>query len=91
MNGQNLATFWDDALAPDEIFGTMSIAWLLVMAASVFWMMALVDAINREPTGNGQFLWTMVILGLPVVGALIYWFFRRPIQPHAGLRASRMQ
>jgi hypothetical protein len=90
MNGLCLATFWHDALSHEEIFGTMSIAWILVMVASVFWMMALVDAINREPTGNGQFLWTMVILALPVVGALIYWFVRRPMQPHARLRASRM-
>ena len=48
-----------------------------------------VDAISREPTGNAQFLWTVVILACRS-SAPVYWFVRRPMQPHAGLRASRM-
>jgi len=91
MNGLCLAAFWNDIHLTDErIFGAMSIAWIVGMIAAVFWMMALVDAISREPTGNAQFLWTVVILALPVVGALVYWFVRRPMQPHARLRTSRM-
>ncbi len=49
---------------------------LLVIAAFVFWIMMLVDAIKRED-GPNKIVWVIVIVFLHFLGALIYFFARK--------------
>jgi sterol desaturase/sphingolipid hydroxylase (fatty acid hydroxylase superfamily) len=44
-----------------------------------FWIWMLIDAINNEPqTGNDRIIWVLVIALAQILGALIYYVFRRP-------------
>jgi hypothetical protein len=51
---------------------------IFVLAASVFWLWMLIDALTNEPTTNDKLLWFLVIFFLHFIGALIYFFVRRP-------------
>ncbi len=63
------------------------ILWFMIMAASVifslaalaFWIWMLVDCLQNEPPeGNEKIIWTLVIVLTNWIGALIYYFVRRP-------------
>jgi uncharacterized membrane protein len=44
-----------------------------------FWIWALIDCVTKEPSkGNDKLIWVLVIVLLSWVGALIYFFIRRP-------------
>jgi hypothetical protein len=52
---------------------------LLGLAATLFWIWMLVDCLTNEPSeGNDKLVWALVILLLHGLGALIYFFARRP-------------
>jgi hypothetical protein len=55
----------------------MAVVWLVVIAATVFWLWALIDALTHEPTANDKILWFLVIFFLHFIGALIYVVVRR--------------
>ena len=51
----------------------------IAVFATIFWLYTLVDCITKEPSeGNDKIVWTLVILLLPLIGALLYYFVRRP-------------
>ncbi|HLI89803.1 MAG TPA: PLD nuclease N-terminal domain-containing protein [Ktedonobacteraceae bacterium] len=51
----------------------------VAVVALLFWIWVLVDCLTREPSeGNDKVAWTLFILMVPVIGALIYYFVRRP-------------
>lgn len=60
--------------------------WLVIcfilpvfVALAVLWIWALIDAITHEPSlGNDKLIWILVVVLLGWVGALIYYFVRRP-------------
>ncbi len=44
-----------------------------------FWIWTLVDCVTKEPAkGNEKILWVLIIVLLQLLGALIYFFVRRP-------------
>ena len=55
----------------------MCALWALGIAATVFWLWMLIDALVNEPTTNEKILWFLVIFFLHFIGALIYFFVRR--------------
>ncbi|MBA2287138.1 MAG: PLDc_N domain-containing protein [Ktedonobacteraceae bacterium] len=56
-------------------FGMMAI----IIVGSIFWIWMLVECITREPSeGNDKVVWLLIILFTHTVGALIYFFVRRP-------------
>jgi Phospholipase_D-nuclease N-terminal len=57
--------------------GLMCLFWVLAIAASVFWLWMLIDALLHEPTTNEKILWFLVIFFLHLLGALIYFFVRK--------------
>ena len=67
-----------------EIFGILFFLLIffciaLGVATFIFWIWALVDCISNEPAeGNDKLIWALVILLLHGIGALIYFFARRP-------------
>lgn len=57
--------------------------WLICFAISclafVFWIWMLIDCLKYESsTGNDKIIWALVIVLLSGIGALVYYFVRRP-------------
>jgi hypothetical protein len=51
----------------------------VVLLAMAFWIWMLVDCATKEPsTGNDKVIWILVIIFTHWIGALIYYFVRRP-------------
>ena len=49
------------------------------IAGTVFWVWMLIDCATNEPsTGNDKIMWVLIILFTHMVGAIIYYFVRRP-------------
>jgi hypothetical protein len=52
---------------------------LLALVGTVFWVWMLVECATREPDlGNQKLTWILIILFSHLIGALIYFFVRRP-------------
>ena len=52
---------------------------VVVLPLMGFWIYALVDCVKHEPeTGNERLVWILVISLAGWIGALVYWFVRRP-------------
>jgi uncharacterized BrkB/YihY/UPF0761 family membrane protein len=52
---------------------------LLALGACVFWIKMLIEAATKEPdTGNTRLVWVIIIVFTQIIGALIYYFVRRP-------------
>lgn len=72
---------------PDVIFpaffGLMFLFWLFIaalgVAATVFWIVELIDACRREfPDPNTKLVWILVLIFSHGVGALVYFFVGKP-------------
>jgi Phospholipase_D-nuclease N-terminal len=65
--------FWK--IFPFFLIGGRGIAVLAI----IFWLWVLVDCLTKEPSeGNEKVAWTLFILMVPVIGALLYYLIRRP-------------
>ena len=57
---------------------TMLFAALMV-GATVFWVLMIVECATKEPAeGNDKLIWILIIVFTHWIGALIYYFVRRP-------------
>ena len=54
------------------------------IAGTIFWLWMLIDCLSNEPSGNEKILWAIVILLTNVLGALLYYFIRRPQRGRGG-------
>ncbi len=46
---------------------------------TIFWIWMLVDCAMKEPSqGNDKLIWVIIILFTHLLGALLYFFIRRP-------------
>jgi hypothetical protein len=55
------------------------IAKALAVLAFLFWIWMLIHAVTNKGIGDGEKIaWVLVILFLPFLGALIYFFVGRP-------------
>ena len=53
--------------------------FLIGLALMAFWIWMLVDCATKEPSvGNDKIIWILVIIFTHWIGALIYFFVRRP-------------
>ncbi len=51
----------------------------VAILATIFWLWVLVDCLTKESAqGNDKVAWTLFILLVPFIGALVYYFVRRP-------------
>ena len=73
----------------DVMFGSIIggafglLVWLLMAAISLacfaFWLWMLIHAITNKGLGDGEkIVWVIVIIFVPFVGSLIYFFIGRP-------------
>ncbi len=52
---------------------------LISIAGSVFWIWMLVECLTKESSeGNDKIIWALVIFFLNLLGAVLYYFIRRP-------------
>ena len=52
---------------------------LIGLLLSVLWVWMLIDVLTNEPSeGNDKVIWVLVIILTGGIGALIYYFVRRP-------------
>jgi len=52
---------------------------LVALLATAFWIWVLVDCATKEPSGsNDKIVWILIIVFVHFLGALIYYFARRP-------------
>ncbi len=51
-----------------------------VLAAFIFWIWMLVDCATKEPDNNERLVWVIIIVFTHIIGALIYFFVRRPLR-----------
>jgi hypothetical protein len=62
------------------IGGSFELLFLLVgITGLVFWAWMIVDCATHEPSqGNDKIVWILIIVFTNWIGALIYYFVRRP-------------
>ncbi|MGG6239713.1 PLD nuclease N-terminal domain-containing protein [Nodosilinea sp. AN01ver1] len=74
----------------DSVLYPFDLAWFLVpgaiaLAGFAFWIWMLVDCATQESnSGNTKVVWILIILFANGIGALIYFFFRRPQRRQLG-------
>lgn len=52
---------------------------LFALSCFAFWIWMIVDCVNNEPReGNDRVIWLLIIILLHFVGAVVYFFARRP-------------
>jgi hypothetical protein len=65
---------WHDSRMIVSLFLALCLA-----AGTAFWIWMLVDCANRESDqGNTKVVWVIIIVVANFIGALIYYFARRP-------------
>jgi len=51
----------------------------LVLAGTIFWIRMIIECATKEPSlGNDKLIWILIIIFTYWIGALIYYFVRRP-------------
>jgi hypothetical protein len=57
----------------------MFLVFAIAIAGFIFWIRMLVECVTREPDeGNDKLVWILIIVLGGWLGALIYYFVRRP-------------
>ena len=72
--------FAQDNTIPNMMGGMLAlmvIFWIIGIAATIFWLWMLVDALVNETRTEEKILWFLVIFFLHFLGAVIYFFVRR--------------
>jgi len=64
------------------VAGIMGLAVLLVLgiifvAVFVLWLWAMIDILKNEFTGSNKLIWLLVVMLLPFIGMVLYWFIGR--------------
>jgi cell division protein FtsW (lipid II flippase) len=55
------------------------IALCLILLCCAFWIWMIIDCATKEPNeGNDKLVWIVIIVFTQIIGALIYYFVRRP-------------
>ncbi len=51
----------------------------IAVFVTIFWIWVLIDCVTKESSeGNDRIVWLLIILFAPVIGAVLYYFVRRP-------------
>lgn len=72
--------------AAGVFFGLGTVALILALVASIFWLWMLIDALtNTSLDSTMKIVWALVIFFLHLLGALIYFFVARKPGRGAGI------
>ena len=53
------------------------VLWIIFVAVFVLWLWAMIDILKNEFTGSNKLIWLLVVMLLPFIGMLLYWFIGR--------------
>lgn len=57
----------------------MSVLWIIVLClVALVWVLSIVDIVRQRYSGGTTAAWLALVLILPIVGSIIYWFVRKP-------------
>ncbi len=57
--------------------GDLNTALIVWLPLVLLWIFTLIDLFrNKDITGLAKGLWALLVIWVPVIGALIYWLFR---------------
>jgi len=63
------------------MIGVMELAVLFMLAVGlatfIVWLVALVDILRSEFTGNNKIIWLLVVIFVPLIGAILYFLIGR--------------
>jgi predicted membrane channel-forming protein YqfA (hemolysin III family) len=65
----------------DSMVGLFAIMMFVVIGllCLAFWLWMLVECATKEPdTGNTKVVWILIIVFAHIIGAVLYYFIRRP-------------
>jgi len=66
------------------MFGLISA--VIGIALFAFWLWMLIHAIQNKGLSDGEkVVWVLVIIFLPVIGSILYFFIARPRAPGVGI------
>lgn len=52
---------------------------VLTLACSIFWVWMIIECATREPANsNDKLVWLLIIIFTHFIGAVLYFFIRRP-------------
>ncbi|MBI1175907.1 hypothetical protein GC207_00550 [bacterium] len=55
------------------------VALAISLLGTIFWIWMIIDCATKESSeGNDKIIWILIILFTHIIGALIYFFARRP-------------
>ena len=55
--------------------------FVIGILGTIFWIWMLIDCATKETSeGNDKVIWILIILFTHIIGALIYFFVRRPMR-----------
>ena len=65
----------------------MPLFWILVFClVALVWVLSIVDIVRRHYPASKTAAWILLILILPFVGSIIYWFSRESTSDEAELQ-----
>jgi hypothetical protein len=51
----------------------------IAILGTIFWLWMIIDCATHEPSGtNNQIVWLLIIIFTHLLGAILYYFIRRP-------------
>ena len=63
---------------PQPVLGLFLVSGLLSLLGTIFWIWMIIDCIgNGSLTGTTKIVWLLVVILLPVLGSLLYFFLAR--------------
>ena len=67
---------------PQPILGIFLVSGVIGLLTTIFWIWMIIDCIgNRSLTGTAKLVWLLVVILLPLVGSLLYFFLARGGSP----------
>jgi hypothetical protein len=57
--------------------GITEIILLLVLVCVPIWLVAFIDILKSDFKGNDKLVWLLVVIFVPFIGPLCYWFIGR--------------
>ena len=52
---------------------------LIAIGGTIFWIAMIIECATQEPdTGNTKIVWIIIVVFTHIIGALLYYFVRRP-------------
>jgi len=62
----------------------MSLLWIIVFCVvALVWVLSIVDIVRQHYSGWTTAAWLALIVILPIIGSIIYWFARTPTSEDA--------